>query len=655
MLATPVSAATVPVFDWVNTRGGTGFESSSNIILDGDGNIYVAGLFTGTIDFDSSAGTAYATSSGGGDAYLLKLDPNGVFEWVKTWGGSGDDTAASISSDGLNGLVVSGRFSNTIDLDPGVGTAFATSSGGYDMYLSKFDIDGVFEWSGVWGSTGSDVGAFVVPTFSDAVYVMSNFAGVVDFDPGVDTAFATSSGGFDMALSRFNSDGIFEWVKTWGGTGNEILGGSSSVGLDGTGSVYVLGSFSGTVDFDPSAGTAFATSSGSGDAFVSKFDPDGTFEWVKTWGGTGSDGARGVFFDDESNIYMIGSFADTVDFDPGVETVFATSSGSADASLSKFDSGGTFEWVKTWGGTGNEFVENGLVDGDSIYVFGSFSNTVDFDPSASTALATSSGAGDAFVSRFDMGGTFEWVKTWGGTGSDTSSHMKFLGEKAFVSGSFQNTVDFDFSVGTENRTSAGSADPYLLVLNLIEAAVSVSVSDVTATEAGETATYSLVLSAPPSDDVIVTITPDDQVTVSTSSITFTDTNWDTPQTITVTAVDDTDVEGNHTGVITHTVSSDDAAFDGIVTDDVVVTITDNDVAVTPSSGTVSVHRAVRITPSTALPLPVNIPPALQDFLADLPKDRDQAVAAIKAYVATLITQLISQLHAQIAQLQAAGN
>ncbi len=643
MLATPVSAATVPVFDWVNTWGGTGSDSGSNVVFDGDENIYTVGRFNVTTDFDSSAGTAYATSSGEGDAYLLKSDPNGIFELVKTWGGSGDDTASLVSSDGLGGLVASGRFSNTVDLDPDVGTVFATSSGGYDMYLSRFDTDGVLEWSGVWGSTGSDVGAFVVPTFSDAVYVMSNFAGVIDFDPGVDTAFATSSGGFDMALSRFNSDGIFEWVKTWGGTGNEILGGSSSVGLDGVGGVYVLGNFSGTVDFDPSVSTTYATSSGSADAFVSKFDSDGTFEWVKTWGGTGSDGARGVFFDDEDNIYMIGSFANTVDFDPSAGTAYATSSGNADASLSKFDSEGTFEWVKAWGGTGNEFVENGAVNEGDVYVFGSFANTVDFDPSASTAFATSNGSDDAFVSRFNSEGTFEWVKTWGGTSSDTSKHMNFLDGKAFISGTFQNTADFDFSLGTENRTSAGSGDVYLLVLNLLEPAVTVSPTSDSLDEAGAgTFDYDLVLATPPENDVVITITPDVQVSVSTTSLTFASTTWDIAQTVTVSVVDDEENEDDpHTGVITHTAVSDDAAYDGITISSVTVSINEND-----SSGGGSSRSSVRAVQAITDVEPETPPPAVPLT----PEQVQEAIDKVKQQLVAVLQQLIVLLQEEIAKL-----
>jgi predicted deacylase len=107
-------------------------------------------------------------------------------------------------------------------------------------------------------------------------------------------------------------------------------------------------------------------------------------------------------------------------------------------------------------------------------------------------------------------------------------------------------------------------------------------STVVAEDGTVTDTYSISLSTQPSEDVTVTLTPDAQVEVDQPTLTFTVSNWDTPQTVTVTAVDDDAVEGNHTGTVTHQVSSADTVYDGLAVADVIADITDNDVAVTPA-------------------------------------------------------------------------
>jgi hypothetical protein len=109
------------------------------------------------------------------------------------------------------------------------------------------------------------------------------------------------------------------------------------------------------------------------------------------------------------------------------------------------------------------------------------------------------------------------------------------------------------------------------------------------TEGGATDSYTIVLNAQPSASVTVTPTPDAQVTVSPPSLTFTTSNWNTPQPITVTAVDDAIAEGAHTGTVTHAASG--GGYTGVAIPNVVAAITDNDTAgvtIVESSGSTAV-------------------------------------------------------------------
>lgn len=100
-------------------------------------------------------------------------------------------------------------------------------------------------------------------------------------------------------------------------------------------------------------------------------------------------------------------------------------------------------------------------------------------------------------------------------------------------------------------------------------------------EGGANDSYTMVLKSQPTSNVVISINPDVQSTVSPTMLTFTSVNWAVPQTVVVTAVDDNIVEGNHTSTIMHTASSSDLSYNGISINNVVANITDNDFPVNP--------------------------------------------------------------------------
>ena len=95
-------------------------------------------------------------------------------------------------------------------------------------------------------------------------------------------------------------------------------------------------------------------------------------------------------------------------------------------------------------------------------------------------------------------------------------------------------------------------------------------------EGGAGDSYTLTLGRQPSSDVTIALTSDAQVATDIESLTFTPENWNQPQTVSVSAIDDALVEGEHQGVISHSLTSEDPVFEGLAIDDVTVQIQDND-------------------------------------------------------------------------------
>jgi hypothetical protein len=108
----------------------------------------------------------------------------------------------------------------------------------------------------------------------------------------------------------------------------------------------------------------------------------------------------GLAVDAAGNVYVSGWFFATVDFDPGSGNDTHPSNGQHDAFLSQFDSSGNFQWAKTWGGSGNDSSGVAADGAGNVYAFGGFVGTVDLDPGSGVDNHTSHGASDAFLSKF---------------------------------------------------------------------------------------------------------------------------------------------------------------------------------------------------------------------------------------------------------------
>ena len=451
-------------FEWAKRMGGGSIDIGYSITVDSAGNVYTAGYFQGTVDFDPGAGFVYLTSAGSDDIFVSKLDASGNFVWAKNMGGTSGDRGYSISLDASGNVYTIGYFSDIADFDPGAGSVNLTSAGSTDIFVSKLDASGNFVWVKRMGGIGVDLGNSIAVDGSGNVYTTGIFEGTVDFDPGTGTADLVTAGLDDIFVSKLDASGNFVWAKNMGGT---ITDQGYGIVVDDSGNVYTTGVFTGTTDFDPGAGTANLTSAGNWDIFVSKLDASGNFVWAKNMGGTSTDRGNSIAVDSSGNVYTTGYFYGTTDFDPGAGIVNLTSAGSADIFVSKLDASGNFVWAKKLGVLSDDYGISIAIDSSgNIYTTGKFQGTVDFDPGAGTVNLTSAGSIDIFVSKLDASGNFVWAKNMGGTGSDLGNSIAVdAARNVYTTGKFTGTADFDPGAGTINLTSAGSDDVFVSKLS----------------------------------------------------------------------------------------------------------------------------------------------------------------------------------------------
>jgi peptidoglycan hydrolase-like protein with peptidoglycan-binding domain len=323
--------------NYVWAKSFTGNQQMSGISLTVDilGNMYVAGFFYGTVDFDPGVGEANLVSAGEDDIFISKLDSDGNYVWAKRIGESNHEGIAFLSIDFLNNIYITGYFQGTVDFDPGVGIANLTSAGSTDMFISKLDSDGNYVWAKRVGGTGGDGPGFMVLDSSNNIYITGYFQGTVDFDPGVGEASLDQDIGGNSFILKLDSDGYYLWVKNIGGNGSAVY--TTSAISDSSNNIYISGyfEFGSIADFNPGVGEANLVSVGEDDIFISKLDSDGNYVWAKRVGGTGGDGPGFMVLDSSNNIYITGYFQGTVDFDPGVGEASLTSGGDSDIFLLK--------------------------------------------------------------------------------------------------------------------------------------------------------------------------------------------------------------------------------------------------------------------------------------------------------------------------------
>jgi len=144
-------------FVWAKSFGGNSNDYGFSICSDASGNVYTAGHFDGTVDFDPGPGVFNLVSTTAVDIFITKLNSAGNLVWAKSFEGitGGNDVDFSITTDVSGNIYTTGYFNGTVDFDPGAST-FTLTSVADDIFISNLDASGNFIWSNNMGCSDSD-------------------------------------------------------------------------------------------------------------------------------------------------------------------------------------------------------------------------------------------------------------------------------------------------------------------------------------------------------------------------------------------------------------------------------------------------------------------------------------------------------------------
>ncbi len=478
--------------DWAKSSGGaTGIDNATSVAYDASGNVYAAGYFRGTVDFDPSASTFTLASNGGTDAFIQKLDVNGNFITAYKIGGTTDDVINGINVDATGNICIAGYFNGLnvdFDVTTGISVLNSTPQG---CFVAKYSSAFALTWAkAITGSSAQYISSLNVDASGNVYTAGTIGAGTIDFDPnaGVSNFTVTTSGLF---LHKLSSTGNLVWAKGFNSTvaGNV----ANSIDFDSSNNPVFGGSFIGTIDFDASAATNTLSTTGSTgdkDAFLCKYDAAGNHLFAFRVGFTSAsvsvDVIRKVVVDNSNNIYVSGDFSGTTDFDPSAsvvtQTLVGSSSSFVDGFVAKYSNTGVFLWVNTsLGNTANSDYATGLSVNTTGDVF--VATTNDIGTTTNIAIHKLNSSGTLTYSRLIVTNAY-------------CNDIQNVSTALLVVGNQVNTSEFDPSqYFTNNLTSNGAADAFVAKYSECTTQPAASISGVTALCNGSINTYSVAANA----------------------------------------------------------------------------------------------------------------------------------------------------------------
>ena len=381
-------------------------------------------------------------------------------------GSFGPDFAKAVATDASGNAVIASSFSGSVDFDPSSAANARISLGASDVAVAKYRTDGSLSWAISLGGAGADIPYDVKVAPGGAVYVAGYQSGGMACSGRV----TPNAGGRDAFVARVSALGICEWAI---GIGAEQDDEARNLVVEPNGDVVVTGLFRGSVDFNPGSGVALLTSRGGSDAFVARYGADGLFKSAVQFGGIEDDVGAAIARTSDGDLLVGGDFRNTATFGSTLAPVLLVSAGENDYFVARLATALGLQWAIRGGGTGADLVSPGGIVADpngTLLVTGTFSQTADVDPGPSNVLLTSLGLTDVFLVRYDANGIWSGLaQRFGGGGSDGVQGFARDGAgNLYLSGWFQNGVDFDPGPGVRLVSSlgtAGAADGFLLSLD----------------------------------------------------------------------------------------------------------------------------------------------------------------------------------------------
>jgi hypothetical protein len=357
-------------FIWSKQLSGTSSLHVNGLTVSASGEVYVAGYFNNTADFDPGPKSASLTALGNGDIFVCKLTTSGDFVWVKQIGSFDYEALYSMEMDQDNNLLLTGTGSSTTDYEPGP-SVLNIAGGGFLIKISQAG-------NLLWATSVTEIGQAIDVMADGKIIQLSNNMS-------------------SITLNLLSESGNLKWSKLF--SGGYMSGGD--VTHSPTGDIYLSGNFQSTIKWGTGNNETLNCSTGQNDAFIIQFDSLGNTLQAWQFVGGGSTNIQCIQFHNW-NLTAVGTFNDSIDFDPGPGTIAATSQGWSDMAIFTLDSKGKLQCLSIIEGPHGEYPTSLIFSEDDKILFtGQCGEDADFDPETGSSLLNHH---SNFIAKYNMCG-----------------------------------------------------------------------------------------------------------------------------------------------------------------------------------------------------------------------------------------------------------
>lgn len=447
-------------------------QNVKSIVVDKQRNVYITGSFIGSVDFDPGDKTAQLGAVGL-DAFFAKYDAKGNYRFAKKLGGEGDDVANDMALDKQNNIVLCGGFTSaSADFDPGPGRQLLSTHGNEDIYFAKYDTAGNYLFAKGIGALSDDGANALAVTSDNGIVVAGSFRGKnVDFDAGNGSSLLNSNY-IDAFVTRYSSNGDFEYAFTIGGTGEDYI---TDIAADSGNNYFVTGNFYGSnVDFDPGSPVYNVPVTEGQTKFIAKYTGAGAFVFANSIGTASRNETMynayvnfsSLAVDKSGNLLAGGNFSDTLDVDPGTGRQLIYEPYSA-LLVVTYKTDGTY---KNSLNTDNYFdyynasstVEASVTDDSgNVYTAGTINGRYDFDTGPGTYILESLNdyRPSVYFAKYTKTGTLVYAKAIIGA-SFISGMVLDKDNDIYLTGIANSLTDFDPGVPVVHWNNNTLPDAY---------------------------------------------------------------------------------------------------------------------------------------------------------------------------------------------------
>lgn len=370
--------------------------------------------------------------------------------------GKGHTYAKSSTIDAQGNIIIIGNFTDTIDIDPGIGIYTLTKSSlSWGIFIAKLDSLGQFIWGKSIEGDANVYAACVKTDKNNNIFISGDFYFRADFDPGPNSYYLNSKGQSDAFLLKLSSKGDFVWANQFGGKSFDE---ASEIEIHRNEMIYMTGTFNDTI-YNQITKAPIIISNGFSDVFFAKFNQNGSLLWSKSFGGKSADFGFGMAINSKGQVYLIGEYASTVDFDPGIPVDEHSSKNGPNTFISKFDSLGNYQKVITIKSEGIDHGNSITIDQhDDIIVCGTSFGMMEI---GIDSLKYNFNGNGALVAKFDSSSQLVWVKIFGNSMMNVGNKIACdKNNDIYIIGVFEDTI----SLGSIQFYSEGQGDVFIAKL-----------------------------------------------------------------------------------------------------------------------------------------------------------------------------------------------